>query len=235
MSSLSHRTGDAESGVRIANVSTNATTSSKRGRQGSPGLDTPAASASARPGPEDALGAAGRMVYEGVRVDMGELAQRVGVGRATLYRWFGSRDGLLDALLERFALVFLAQAREQARGEGDAWVLDVARRLMEATVEFEPARRFVAREPHVALRLLLGEGGAVHRTLSRALREALIEVHSEREMTALEASIEPMVQVATALQWATFAIGDEPKIEQAIELMGLMLSAAREGGAGRGS
>jgi hypothetical protein len=37
-----------------------------------------------------------------------------------------------------------------------------------------------------------------------------------------------MVQVATTLQWATFAIGDEPKIEQAIELMRLMLAAALE-------
>jgi AcrR family transcriptional regulator len=174
------------------------------------------------------------MVYEGVRVDMGELAQRVGVGRATLYRWFGSREELLDALLERFALVFLEQAREQARGEGDAWVLDVSRRLMEATVEFEPARRFVAREPQIALRLLLGEGGAVHRTLTQALREALADVHGKREMAALEERIEPMVQVATALQWATFAIGDEPKIEQAIEMMALMLSAPHEGAGRRG-
>jgi AcrR family transcriptional regulator len=174
------------------------------------------------------------MVYEGVRVDMGELAKRVGVGRATLYRWFGSREGLLEGLLERFALLFLEQARAQARGEGDAWVLDVARRLMQRAVEFEPARRFVAREPQLALRLLLGAGGAVHRALSRALREALADVHSGREMAALEQSVEPMVQVATALQWATFAIGDEPQIERAVELMGLMLSAAREGGDGRG-
>lgn len=206
-------------------MSASATTSTDPGAHG-------AAARPARPGPEQALDAAGLMVYEGVRVDMGELAQRVGVGRATLYRWFGSREELLDGLLERFALMFLEQAREQARGEGDAWVLDVTRRLMEAAVEFEPARRFVAREPQLALRLLLGAGGAVHRTLSRALREALAEVHSEREMAALEPSIEPMVQVATALQWATFAIGDEPQIEQAVELVGLMLSAAHEGARG---
>jgi AcrR family transcriptional regulator len=190
---------------------------------------TSAQSAPVRPGPEDALAAAARMVYEGVRVDMGELAQRVGVGRATLYRWFGSRESVLELLLERFALLFLARAREEAQGAGDAWVLDVARRLMRAAVDFEPMRRFVAREPQLALKLLLGADGAVHRTLSRALRDALGEVHGEREMAALEASIEPMVQVALTLQWATFAIGDEPKIEQAIGLMGLMLSAAREG------
>ncbi len=213
--------------VRISDVSASA---QRTGQHDPPAQTASAASSSPRPGPKDALDAAGLMVYEGVRVDMGALAQRVGVGRATLYRWFGSREELLDALLERFALVFLEQAREQARGEGDAWVLDVARRLMEATVEFEPARRFVAREPQIALRLLLGEGGAVHRTLSQALREALADVHSEREMAALEERIEPMVQVATALQWATFAIGDEPKIEQAIEMMQLMLSAAQEGG-----
>src|SRR5262249_6916216 len=161
---LSHRQEGAGRAVRIGNVNT---TTAKAQTAAPP----------ARPVPEDALGEAARMVYEGMRVDMGELAQRVGVGRATLYRWFGSREGLLDALLERFVLVFLEQAREQARGEDDAWVLDISRRLMEATVDFEPARRFVAREPHIALRLLLGEGGAVHRTLADALREALAEVH----------------------------------------------------------
>lgn len=189
------------------------------------------APADARPGPGDVLNAAGLMVYEGERVDMGTLAARVGVGRATLYRWFGSREQLIEQLLERFALAFLERARDEAKDDGEARVLDIARRLMEATVEFEPARRFVAREPQLALRLLLGAGGAVHRTMARALREALIEVHGERRTAALEESIDGMVQVATALQWATFAIGDEPRIEQAIELMRLMLAAAGAAGA----
>ncbi len=183
----------------------------------------------ARPGPGEALDAAGAMVYEGVRVDMGTLASRIGVGRATLYRWFGSREALLEQLVERFALAFLELARDRARGVGDARVLDIARHVMEATVEFEPARRFVAREPQLALRLLLGAGGAVHETLARALREALAETRTAAEMAALEEPIESMVQVAAALQWATFAIGDEPQIERAIEIIALMLGDARHG------
>ncbi len=170
------------------------------------------------------------MVAEGVRVDMGELAERIGVGRATLYRWFGAREVLLDGLLERFALAFLDQAREQAQGEGDDWVLDVSRRLMESRPSSSSPRGASSRASRSSrFDSCSAPGGAVHRTLSRALREALAEIHSEEELAALEPSIEPMVQVATALQWATFAIGDEPQIERAVELMGLMLAAARGG------
>jgi len=182
-----------------------------------------------RAGPQDALDAAGLMVYEGIRVDMGGVASRIGVGRATLYRWFGSRDELLEQLIDRFALVFVEGARAEARGEGDARILDLARRVMEATVGFEPARRFVAREPELALRLLLGQGGAVHRTLSRALLDELAATRTESEIDSLQESVEGMVQIATALQWATFAIGDEPQIERAVQIIGLMLAALPEG------
>src|SRR4051794_6060825 len=47
----------------------------------------------------DAFSRARRMFLGGQRVDMGVLARDLGVNRATLYRWVGSRDQLLVEVL----------------------------------------------------------------------------------------------------------------------------------------
>src|ERR1035441_11053773 len=58
-----------------------------------------AAAAPARPPALDALREAQRMFQAGRRVDMQSLAKKLGVDRATLYRWVGSREQLLAEVL----------------------------------------------------------------------------------------------------------------------------------------
>jgi hypothetical protein len=53
------------------------------------------------------------------------------------------------------------------------------------------------------------------------------ESHSPEEATALERAVDVVVQVATALQWTTLAIGDEPQTERAVEIVRVMLAAGR--------
>src|SRR5712691_7933296 len=69
-------------------------------------------------GPADALGAARRKLPRHERLDMNELAGELGVGRATLYRWVGSRDELLGEVLWSLSVSGLAMAREKAKGTG---------------------------------------------------------------------------------------------------------------------
>ena len=71
-----------------------------------------------RPRPDDAVDLASATFLEGSRVDMQTLAARLGISPATLYRWFGSRAGLLEAVFERIAEEFAAQARSEAQGRG---------------------------------------------------------------------------------------------------------------------
>jgi AcrR family transcriptional regulator len=61
------------------------------------------------------------LARRGVDVSMREVAREAGVGVATLYRHFPTRDELLDAVLED---VFeeLGAAGDRALQEGDAWV-----------------------------------------------------------------------------------------------------------------
>jgi AcrR family transcriptional regulator len=177
--------------------------------------------------PQDALQVAKASFLRGERVDMGTLAAQLATSRSTLYRWFGSREHLLEQVLVELASEFSAAARAAAEGVGDERVLDFARRIMGATVRFEPVRTFVAHEPQLALRLLIGERGAVHRSIVTAMLEVVAEAHSQQEANALEHHVDVIVQVATALQWATLAIGDEPQTERAVDILRVILAAGR--------
>ena len=175
--------------------------------------------------PSDALDFAQAAFIAEERLDMGTLATQLAVSRATLYRWFESRDQLLERMLVQLADEFAAAAKVGLDTEGDERVVEFSRRLMDATVNFAPVRTFVEREPQLALRLLIGQKGAVHGAIARALREVLSEARSDGDATALEANIDVVVWVATALQWATLAGGEEPQSERAVDVVRALLAA----------
>jgi AcrR family transcriptional regulator len=180
-----------------------------------------------RPTPRDALGLAREAFLEGTRVEIGVLAAQLSISRVTLYRWFGSREQLLEQLLVGLAGEFTAPARAAATGDGDERVVDFARRIMDATADFEPLRMFVEREPQLALRLLIGESGAVHRAIAEALLEVIAETHSPEQTTALDKRVHAIVRMATALQWSTLAIGEEPETELAVDIVRVLLANGR--------
>lgn len=178
-----------------------------------------------RPRPEHGLELAQATFLAGERVEMGTLATQLDVSQATVYRWFGSRERLIEQVIDRIAREFIAASKAEAAGKGDERVLDFARKFMEITVTLEPVRAFVAREPQLALRLLLGDAGVVRATLRETLGEIIAETRTPDEAKALEREIDVLVEVGVALEWATFAIGDEPKIDHAIHIMSTILAS----------
>jgi AcrR family transcriptional regulator len=180
-----------------------------------------------RPTRQDALDLAQATFLSGVRVEMATLAAQIGISEPTLYRWVGTREQLLDRVLERVSEEFLTLAIAQATGEGDKRVLDVVRRMMIAAAAFQPGRSFIAREQQLALRLVLGEAGAVHRSLSRALRGVIGETRPADQALALESKVDLMVQVCTGLQWTAIAVGNDPQIDGAVEVVRALLAIGR--------
>jgi AcrR family transcriptional regulator len=180
-----------------------------------------------RPTAQDAVDLAEATFVNEDRVELATLARALSLSQGTLYRWFGSREQLLDQVLERLIEDFAAAARAEAEGEGDDYLLDVAGRIMATTVSFQPFRAFVAREPELALRLILGKGAAAHRVLTRELRQIAAEKYSPQDAKAIDRRADTIIQVGTALQWATFAIGDEPELEAAAYVVRSVLAATR--------
>jgi AcrR family transcriptional regulator len=182
--------------------------------------------------PADALDLALDTFLQSTRLDMQTLAARLDVSPATLYRWFGSRARLLDGVLGRLAEQFAGAARAAAEGSGDDRVCDWARRLMTDASAFEPTRSFVEREPQLALRLLLGREGAVHRVLVGRTSEIIAEASDADEPPP--EPVQLIVQVATALVWVTVMIGEEPQIDDAVALIRMILASGRPAAAAAG-
>ncbi len=156
---------------------------------------------------------------------MGTLAAQLGISQPTLYRWVGTREQLLDTVLERITDETVEGALAAAKGNGDERVLDFVRRFADASGTFRAGHSFIAREPELALRLILSERGGVHRSAARGLQTIVGETRPAEQALVLNEQIDLMVQAGAALQWATIAAGDDPRIEGAIEVVRALLLA----------
>jgi hypothetical protein len=111
--------------------------------------------------PLDLYALARRWWLVGERVDVGALAARLKIGRATAFRWVGSRELLLGEILWALCDDLMKQAAAGQRGRGAPRVAAICETVIRAIVAFEPLRRFVRADPEYALRLLTSKLGPV--------------------------------------------------------------------------
>ena len=87
--------------------------------------------------PDDVLALARAKYLAGGRIDLTLLASELGLGRATIYRWFGSREAVLGEVIARELEAPLAVSRRRVRRRGAVGLLavfdHVNRRLATAT------------------------------------------------------------------------------------------------------
>jgi len=87
----------------------------------------------------------------GERIDLTELAGALGLGRATLYRWFGSREGLVGAVIaDEFETLF-ARTVVRVSPVGGEGLLEFCDALNRALARSTALRRFVETEREFAL------------------------------------------------------------------------------------
>ena len=109
---------------------------------------------------DDVVDAALDRYLHGQRIDVRALAGQLGLGRTTIYRWFGSRDGLLGEVLVRAAEPVLEAARAEAEGTGAARLLDTFDRINRELAAAPALRTFLEQERD-ALRIIISGSGVV--------------------------------------------------------------------------
>ena len=137
---------------------------------------------------EDVLAAALRAYLHGERIDVQAIATTLGLGRTTIYRWFGSREGLIGEAVVRAAEPLFADARSGARGCGGIALLDTFDRINRALAAAPALRSFLELERD-ALRILTSSAGPVQPRMV-----ARIQGYVEEEM---ERGFRPPVDPAT--------------------------------------
>jgi AcrR family transcriptional regulator len=126
---------------------------------------------------DDVLDAARRRYVAGERVDMRAIAADVGVGRATLYRWFGSRQELLGEVIARETEGYFAHVRARVGGGGAPALLETFDQINRGLVRAVGLRRYVEQEREAALRTLTSSAGRVQPAAVRAIA-AMIEAEA---------------------------------------------------------
>lgn len=123
--------------------------------------------------PLDAFKLARTRWLAGERIDVGRLARELGIGRATVFRWVGTRENLYGEVISQLFARVLARAQAEARGAGVARLLDMLARLLHALAGAPPLRRFVAEDPEFALRVLMSRHSPVQYRCTVAVRDQL--------------------------------------------------------------
>jgi AcrR family transcriptional regulator len=136
------------------------------------------------------MAAAMHRYLRGQRVDVRAIAGELGLGRATIYRWFGSREQLIGEVLFRAAEPLLKEARAKARGRGGAALLDTFDRFNRSLADAPALRRFVEAERDAALRIITSGGGTLQPRMVAGIAELI-----EEETAA--ARYEPPVETET--------------------------------------
>lgn len=121
---------------------------------------------------------------QGRRLDMGSLAEEVGIARATLYRRVGSRQRLLGEVLWFRTRQVLAHALVAAEGlSGAARVLAITELYLRVVTARPELHALLEREHESALRLITSQASPVHGGLVRTVASVLREERERGEMT----------------------------------------------------
>jgi AcrR family transcriptional regulator len=168
----------------------------------------------------------------GHRVDVQAIAAELGLGRATIYRWFGSREDLLGEVLYRAAEPLLDAARAQARGRGGRALLDTFDRFNRSLSEARALRQFVEQERDAALRIIYAGDGRVQ---PRIVERIVALIQEEVDAGRYDPPVSPatlgyaIVKIAEAFLFSDTVAGMRGDVERLREVEAAMLgvSAAR--------
>lgn len=135
---------------------------------------TLSANTPAKATPLDLFALAKRQWLSGERVDVGALAARLKIGRATAFRWVGSRDLLLGEILWCLCDALMRSCAAEASGQGTPRLAAICEAVVRAIVQFRPFRQFVRQDPQYALKLLTSKLGPVQGRSIAQVRALLI-------------------------------------------------------------
>jgi AcrR family transcriptional regulator len=183
----------------------------------------------ARATPLDALRTARRMWLADQRIDMGALANELGISRATLYNWVGDRERLIAEVMWSMAERTIAEARELAAGKrGVEYLSAVNSHYLQTLAGFEPTRRFIERDPEYALRVLTGMRTPFQRRMIEANRELIEEQVRDagyRPPLDPETLAYLLVRIGESFIFNNIITGSDPDLEKAIQASRVLLYA----------
>ena len=174
-----------------------------------------------------------RAVYHylrGRRVDVQAIAAELGLGRTTIYRWYGSREDLIGQVLFAAAEPVLREARAAARGRGGRLLLDTFDRFNRSLADSPALRRFVEAERDAAIRIITSGAGTLQPRIVASIQEV---IDDEVRTGAYDPPVDTstlayaIVRLAEAFLFNDAAAGMRGDVERLREVEAALLSVPR--------
>lgn len=194
-----------------------------------PDADVPGAAANGRATPDHALALARETFLAGDRIEMRTIAAVLGIGRSTLYRWFGDRDRLIGEVIWREYRQLVDRAERAADADGAAGadrILAVVARTNREISRSPALRRFLTSEPEAALRVLTTKHGGVQ---PRIIKHHADRIREERRRDDLKPDVDAtalayaMVRISEGFLYADQITDTELDLDMADAVMGALL------------
>jgi len=110
---------------------------------------------------EQALALGTDRFLAGERMDVRGIAQDLGLARATMHRWFGTRESFIGEVLATLAEERIVAIRRRIPAGGAEALLETFDRFNHELAALEGLRSLLAQEQERALRVLTSSGGIV--------------------------------------------------------------------------
>lgn len=111
--------------------------------------------------PVDALKLGRKRWREGERIQLGSVAQELGINRATLFRWVGNKELFLGEVIWSYCQKMFEDILERAPGKGSDYVIYVCEQLVSEMMASEPLSVFIRQDPEYAIRILTSKSSIV--------------------------------------------------------------------------
>ncbi|MCK7546265.1 QsdR family transcriptional regulator [Marinobacter bryozoorum] len=171
--------------------------------------------------PAEAFSRARRIWLKGDRLHLADLAEELGIGRATLFRWVGNKDLLLGDILWSLYEPIRASVVASTPGNGVDFVVEVYRRITIELVSARPLRDFIKQDPEHALRVLTSSASTMHSRVVEAntlmIQDQVDKGCLEKPPMRVESLSYFMVRLAESCLYSDVIIGREPNIQEVEE------------------
>jgi AcrR family transcriptional regulator len=176
----------------------------------------------------DAFELAQQKWLAGERIDLGKLAQELGVGRATVFRWVGSKEQLYGEVISAAFAQTLEWAKRASTGIGATFLTDVTQNLLRALLASQPLRRFIGQDAEFAMRIVMSASSPVeHRVIGlvRGLIATEVDAGNLAPAMDVDSLAYVIVRIAESFLYRDVITGTAPDIAAATKAIGLLFAA----------
>lgn len=167
--------------------------------------------------PLDVFKLARKRWIHGERLNLNDIADEIGINRATLFRWVGTKELLLAEIIWSVYEPTLEQAKAHAEGSGPAYIAEACRYTMSAVLNSQPLQKFIQDDTQFALRILTSTRLLQERRLEafRSLIEDQVQKGHLTPALTTDSLALLIIRMTESFVYSDLIVGREPAIDEA--------------------